>query len=120
MAISQYMTYALAATLLAMSARAALAPRGAARAYGIPLQEGIAATPYLEVKANRDFVLAALLVVVAFASHSLLAFALLFGAVAPAADACIVVQHGNLSRNKIHLATVAYMIIAGALAASGH
>jgi hypothetical protein len=118
--ISQYMTYALAAALLAMSAYAALAPRGAALAYGVPLQEGIAPTPYLDVKANRDFVLAALLVVVAFASHPLLAFALFFGAVAPAADAWIVGHHGKLSGTAVHLATIAYMIVAGSLAALGH
>jgi Domain of unknown function (DUF4267) len=119
MAISQCMTYALAAALLTLSARAALAPRGAALAYGVPLPEGIAPTPYLEVKANRDFVLAALLVVAAFASHSILAFTLFFGAVAPAADAWIVSRHGKISGTAVHLGTVAYMIVAGALAATG-
>jgi hypothetical protein len=120
MTISQGMTYALAAALLALSARAALAPRGAALAYGVPIPEGTAPTPYLEVKANRDFVLAALLVVVAFASNSILAFALFFGAIAPAADAWIVSRHGKISGTIVHLGTVAYMIGAGALAATGH
>ena len=63
MTLSQGMTYALVAALVALSAREALAPRTAARGYGIPIPEGIDATPYLEVKANRDFVLAGLLVV---------------------------------------------------------
>jgi Domain of unknown function (DUF4267) len=120
MTISQGMTYALAAALLALSARAALAPRGAALAYGVPIPEGTVPTPYLEVKANRDFVLAALLVVVAFASNSILAFALFFGAIAPAADAWIVSHHGKISGTAVHLGTVAYMIVAGSLAATGH
>ncbi len=120
MTISQGMTYALAAALLALSARAAIAPRGAALAYGVPIPVGIAPTPYLEVKANRDFVLAALLVVTASASHSVLASALFVGAIAPAADAWIVKRHGKLSDTTVHLGTVAFMIVAGALAASGH
>lgn len=120
MAISQGMTYALATALLALSARAALAPRGAALAYGVPIPDGIAPTPYLEVKANRDFVLAALLVVTASASHSVLAFALFVGAIAPAADAWIVKRHGKVSGTAVHLGTVAFMIVAGALAASAH
>ncbi len=120
MSISQGMTYVLAAGLVALSARAALAPRGAALAYGVPIPEGTAPTPYLEVKANRDFVLGALLVVVASASNSILAFALFCGAVAPAADAWTVSRHGKISGTTIHLATVAYLIVAGALAASGH
>jgi Domain of unknown function (DUF4267) len=120
MTISQGMTYALAAALVALSARAALAPRGAALAYGVPILEGTAPTPYLEVKANRDFVLAALLVITASASQSILAFALFFGAIAPTADAWIVSRHGKLSATAVHLVTVAYMIVAGALAVSGH
>jgi len=120
MTISQGMTYALAAALLALSARTALAPRGAALAYGVPIPDVIAPTPYLEVKANRDFVLAALLVVTASASHSVLAFALSVGAIAPAADTWIVKRHGKVSGTAVHLGTVAFMIIAGALAASGH
>ena len=120
MTISQGMTYALAAALVALSARAALAPRGAALAYGVPLPEAIAPTPYLELKANRDFVLAALLVITASASDSVLAFALFFGAVAPAADAWIVGHHGKASGTAVHLATVAFMIVAGSLAVSGH
>ena len=120
MTISQGMTYALAAGLLALSARAALAPRGAALAYGVPIPDGVAPTPYLEVKANRDFVLAALLVVTAFATHAILASALFLGAIAPAADALIVKRHGKISGTAVHLGTVAFMIIAAALAASGH
>jgi len=120
MTISQGMTYALAAALVALSARAALAPRGAALAYGVPIPDAIAPTPYLEVKANRDFVLAALLVVTASATNSILAFALFVGAIAPAADAWIVKRHGKTSGTAVHLGTVAYMIVAGALAASRH
>jgi hypothetical protein len=120
MTISQGMTYTLAAALVALSARAALAPRGAALAYGVPIPEGSAPTPYLEVKANRDFVLAALLVVTATGSQSILAFALFFGAIAPAADAWIVKRHGKLSGTAVHLGTVVFMILAGGLAMSGH
>ena len=120
MTISQGMTYALAAGLVALSVRAAFAPRGAALAYGVPIPEGTAPTPYLEVKANRDFVLAALLVVAASATQSILALALFFGAVAPAADAWTVSRHGKISGTAVHLGTVAYLIVAGALAASGH
>ncbi len=120
MRISRGMTYALAAALLALSARAAFAPRGAALAYGVPIPEGTAPTSYLEVKANRDFVLAALLIVTASASQSILAFALFFGAIAPAADAWIVKRHGKISSTAVHLGTVVYMIGAGALAISGH
>ncbi len=119
MTISQGMTYALAAGLVALSARAALAPRGAALAYGVPIPEGIAPTPYLEVKANRDLVLAALLVVTASASHSILALALFVGAIAPAADAWTVQRHGKIAGTAVHLGTVAYLIVAGALAATG-
>ena len=119
MTISQGMTYVLAAALVVLSARAAFAPRGAALAYGVPLPEGGAPTPYLEVKANRDFVLAALLVVLASASPSNLAWALFLGALAPAADAWIVSRHGKISGTAVHLGTVAYMILAGALAALG-
>jgi hypothetical protein len=114
------MTYALAAGLAALAARAAFAPRGAALAYGVPIPENTAPTPFLEVKANRDLTLAALLVVTASASQSILAFALFFGALAPAADAWIVARHGKMSATPIHLGTVVYLIIAGALAASGH
>ena len=114
------MTYALAAALLALAARAALAPRGAALAYGVPIPDGTAPTPYLDVKANRDLVLAGLLVVTASASQSVLAFALFIGAIAPAADAWTVSRHGRISGTTIHLATVAYLIVAGVLAASGH
>jgi len=120
MTFSQGMTYALAAALMALSARAALAPRRAALAYGVPIPEGTAPTPYLEVKANRDFVLAALLVVTASASKSILAFALFCGAIAPAADAWIVKRHGTTSGTAVHLGTVVFMIVAGALAISGH
>jgi hypothetical protein len=119
MTISQGMTYTLAAALVVLSARAALAPRGAALAYGVPIPEGTAPSPYLEVKANRDFVLAALLVVTASASRSILAFALFFGAIAPAADAWIVKRHGKISGTAVHLGTVGFMIVAGALAISG-
>jgi hypothetical protein len=120
MTISQGMTYTLAAALVALSARAQFAPRGAALAYGVPIPEGSAPTPYLEVKANRDFVLAALLVVTATGSQSILAFALFFGAIAPAADAWIVKRHGKLSGTAVHLGTVVFMILAGGLAMSGH
>jgi hypothetical protein len=120
MTISQGMTYTLAAALVALSARSAFAPRGAALAYGVPLPEGTAPTPYLEVKANRDFVLAALLVVTASASQNILAFALFFGAIAPASDAWIVRRHGKMSGTAVHLGTVAFMLAAGALAVFGH
>lgn len=120
MTISQGMTYILAAALVALSARAAFAPRGAALAYGVPLPDEPAPTPFLEVKANRDFVLAGLLVVTASASQSVLAGALFVGAIAPAADAWTVSRHGKLSGTAIHLGTVAYLIVAGALAAMGH
>ncbi len=120
MTISQGMTYAVAAALVGLSARAALAPRGAALAYGVPIPEETAPTPYLEVKANRDLVLAGLLVVTASASHSVLASALFVGAIAPTADAWIVMRHGKSSGTAVHLGTVAYLIVAGALAASGH
>jgi hypothetical protein len=82
--------------------------------------EEAAPTPYLEVKANRDLVLAAFLVIVASAGESILALALFCGAIAPAADAFIVSRHGKISGTAIHLSTVAYMILAGALAATGH
>ena len=120
MTISRGMTYTLVAGLVALSARAALAPRDAAVAYGIPIAEGTTPTPYLEVKANRDFVLAALFVVTASSSQSNLASALFLGAIAPAADAWTVARHGKISGTPVHLATVAYLITAGALAASGH
>ena len=120
MTISQGMTYALAAALVALSAGAAFAPRGAALAYGVPIPEEAAPTPFLEVKANRDFVLAGLLVVTASASQSVLAGALFVGAIAPAADAWTVSRHGKISGTAVHLGTVAYLIVAGALAASGH
>ncbi len=120
MTISQGMTYALAAALVALSARAAFAPRGAALAYGVPIPEETAPTPYLEVKANRDFVLAGLLVVAASASHSILCGALFVGTIAPLADAWTVKRHGKASDTAVHLGTAAYLIVAGALAASGH
>ncbi len=120
MTISQGMTYVLAAALVALSARAAFAPRGAALAYGVPIPEGTEPTPFLEVKSNRDLVLAGLLVVTASASSTILAYALFVGAIAPAADAWTVARHGKISGTPVHLATVAYLIVAGALAASGH
>jgi hypothetical protein len=120
MTISQGMTYALAAGLVALSARAAFAPRGAAFAYGVAIPDGVTPTPYLEVKANRDLVLAGLLVVSASASNTILAFALCVGAIAPAADAWIVARHGKISGAAVHLGTVAYLIVAGILAATGH
>jgi hypothetical protein len=120
MTTSQGMTYGLAVALVALSARAAFAPRGAALAYGIPIPDGTNPTPYLEVKANRDLVLGGLLVATASASGSVLASALFVGAIAPAADAWIVSRHGKFSGTAVHLGTVAYLIVAGALAASGH
>ena len=120
MTISQGMTSVLAAGLVALSARSVFAPRGAALAYGVPLAQETAPTPYLEVKANRDLVFAGLLIVTASASQSVLTFALFVGAIAPAADAWIVSRHGKMSGTAVHLATVAYMAVAGALAASGH
>jgi len=120
MTISRGMTYTVAAALVALSARAAFAPRGAALAYGVPIPEGTAPTAYLEMKANRDLVLGGLLVVTASASNSVLASALFVGAIAPAADAWIVSRHGKISGTAVHLGTAAYIIVAGALAASGH
>lgn len=120
MTISQGMTYALSAALVTLSARAALAPRGAALAYGVPIPEGTDPTAYLEVKANRDFVLAGLLVVAASSSHSTLSSALFVGAIAPAADAWTVKRHGKASATVVHIGTAAYLIVAGAIAASGH
>jgi len=120
MTISQGMTYVLAVGLAALAARSALAPRAAALAYGVPIAEGTVPTPYLEVKANRDLVLAGLLVVVASAPAVILASALFVGAIAPAADAWIVSRHGKISATAVHLATVAFMIVGGALAVSGH
>jgi hypothetical protein len=120
MTISQGMTYTLAAALVGLSARAAFAPRGAALAFGVPVPDGTAPTPYLEVKANRDLTLAGLLVVTASANASLLAFALFVGAIAPAVDAWIVSRHGKIASTPVHLGTVVYLLVAGALAASGH
>ncbi|HEV2738726.1 MAG TPA: DUF4267 domain-containing protein [Candidatus Elarobacter sp.] len=120
MTISQGMSYALAAAMLALSLRSAFAPRAAANDYGVPLPEDADPTPYLEVKANRDFVLAGLLVVVANAGHSVLAFALFIATIAPAADALTVKRHGKISATAVHLGTAAFMIVAGTLAALGH
>jgi hypothetical protein len=114
------MTYALAAALATLSARAAFAPRGAALAYGVPIPDGTEPTPYLAVKANRDLTLAGLLIVTASADHDILAAALFVGIIAPAADAWIVSRHGKISGTAIHISTVALMIVAGALAAAGH
>ena len=119
MKISQGMTYALAAALVLLSIRSAVAPRAAAIAYGVSLPEGIEPTPYLEVKANRDFVLAGLLAAIAYAGDSILAAALFVGTISPAADALTVKRHGKISATAIHLGTAAYMILAGALAALG-
>jgi hypothetical protein len=119
MTLSQGMTYALVAGLVALSAREALAPRAAALGYGVPIPEGTDPTPYLEVKANRDFVLAGSLVVAASAGNSILAAALLFGTIAPVADAWTVKRHGKVPDTAIHLGTAAFMIVAGALAAAG-
>jgi len=120
MTLSQGMTYALAAALLALSAREAIAPRTAARGYGVPIPEGIDPTPYLEVKANRDGVLAGFLVLAASASPSVRSSALLIGAIAPIADAWTVKRHGTTPGTVVHLGTAAYTIVAAALAASGH
>ena len=114
MMLSQGLTYGLAAALLALSIREAMAPRTAASSYGVPLPEGIEPTPYLEVKANRDFVLAGLLVVAASASAPVLSAALFVGTIAPLADAFTVT-----TGTAIHLATAAYLIVAGFLALSG-
>ena len=120
MPVSHWMTYALALALLTFSFRAAFSPRGAARAFGVPLADGTAPTPFLEVKANRDFVLAGLLVIFALWGQSILAAALFFGTIAPAADAWIVAHHGKLSGTVVHLGACVYMLVAGLLAASGH
>ena len=119
MLLGQGMTYGLAAALVALSARSALAPRTAASSYGVPLPEAIAPTPYLEVKANRDFVLAGLLVVAASASAPVLSAALFVGTLAPLADAFTVKRHGKTSATAIHLATAAYLIVAASLALAG-
>ena len=120
MLISYGMTYALCAALLALSVREAIAPRTAARSYGVPIPDAIEPTPYLEVKANRDLVLAGLLVVAASAGHTTLALALCVGAIAPLADAFIVKRHGALSGTVIHLGTTAYLFGTAILAIAGH
>jgi hypothetical protein len=120
MTLSQGMTYVLAAALVALAIRGAVAPRAAAASYGIPIPDGVPPTPYLEVKVNRDFVLAGLLVVVAAsAGSSVLSAGLFVGIIAPLADAFEVGRHGKASGTGIHLATAAYMGVAAFLALSG-
>ena len=119
MMFSRGMTYALAAALLGLAVREIVAPRTAARSYGVPIPECIDPTPYLEVKANRDLVLAGLLVVAASASRSVFSLALLVGTIAPLADALTVKRHGTTSSTVVHLGTAAYSIVASALAAAG-
>ena len=118
--ISQGMTYVLAAGMLVVAARTAVVPRKAAAAYGIPLPEDTAPTPYLETKVNRDVVLSALVVVAASAGSSVLARALFLATLAPVADAWNVRRHATTSATAIHLETAAFMLVAGALAAAGH
>ena len=55
MTISQGMTYALAAALVALSARAAFAPRGAALAYGVPIPEGDRSNPLPRGESESGF-----------------------------------------------------------------
>ena len=119
MTLSQGMTYGIAAALVALAARAAVAPRIAASGYGVPIPEGIEPTPYLEVKANRDLVLAGLLVVAASASSPILAATLFVGTIAPLADAFTVKRHGKTSDTAIHFGTAAYLVAAAFLALIG-
>lgn len=120
MILTQIATTALGTGLLFLGVREAIAPRAGAHGYGIPVAGGTEPTPYLEVKANRDIVLGALLILVAFTtSPSVVAATLGIGTLCPAWDAVLVLRYGRSRDAVVHIATAGYMVLVVLLAIGG-
>ena len=120
MLLSQIAVTALGGGLLFLGVREAIAPRAGARGYGVPVATGATPTPYLEVKANRDIALGALLILVAFTtSPSVVAGTLGIATLCPAWDAGLVLRYGRPQDAIVHVATAAYSVLVALLANGG-
>ena len=118
--LSQIAASTLGAGLLSLGIREGVAPRSGARGYGIPVAGDREPTPYLEVKANRDIALGAIVILVAWTtSPVVVASTLGIGTLCPAWDAVLVRRHGRPQDTIVHISTAAYMVLIAALALGG-
>jgi len=121
MLITHIAAAALGAGVVALGAREAIAPRAAARGYGVPVAPDLPPTPYLSVKANRDVALGALLVLVAYTSPPVVVAATLgIASICPVWDAALVLRYGRPRDAVIHAATAVYALVAALFALGGH
>ena len=113
------LTIVIGALVIFIGLRFLFAPRAAAAGYGVPAdpdQPGTGA--YLTIKGTRDGIYGVLtLVLLATASHHVLAWFLLAAAVLPVADMLIVLRHGGPKAVAfgIHFATALVMLLDVAL-----
>jgi hypothetical protein len=120
MVLTQTAVVALGAMMLFIGVREAIAPRAAARGYGVPLDADRPPTPYHSGKANRDIALGMLLVLIAFTSSPAgIAAMLVAAALCPVWDGLLVLRLGRRRDTIIHFATAAYLLAAAGLALAG-
>ena len=113
------LTIVIGALVVVIGLRFLFQPRSAAIGYGVPADPGQPGTgAYLTIKGVRDGIYGVLtLVLLATASHHVLAWFLLAAAVLPVADMLIVLRHGGPKAVAfgIHFATALVMLLDVAL-----
>jgi hypothetical protein len=113
------LTIVIGALVVVIGLRFLLTPRSAADGYGVPADPGQPGTgAYLTIKGVRDGIYGVLtLVLLATASHHVLAWFLLAAAVLPLADTVIVLRHGGPKATAfgIHFATAVIILLDVAL-----
>lgn len=120
MILTQIAVTTLGSGLVVLGLREAIAPRAGARGYGVPVAADAPPTPYLEVKANRDIALGALLILLVFTSTpAVIAATLGIATLCPAWDAALVLHYGRPQDALIHLATAGYSLLVAFLAMGG-
>jgi hypothetical protein len=113
------LTIVIGVLVVVIGLRFLLTPRGAAAGYGVPADPSQPGTgAYLTIKGVRDGMYGVLtLVLLATASHHVLAWFLLAAAVLPLADMVIVLRHGGSKATAfgIHFATAVVILLDVAL-----
>ena len=113
------LTILIGALVLAVGIRFLFMPRAAAIGYGVPADPGQPGTgAYLTIKGVRDGIYGVLvLVLLAAASHHVLAWFLLTATVLPLADTVIVLRNGGSKTTAfgIHFATALVLLLDVAL-----
>ena len=113
------LTSVIGVLVIFIGARFVFQPRSAAIGYGVPADSDQPGTgAYLTIKGTRDGIYGVLtLVLLATASHHVLAWFLLAAAVLPVADMLIVLRHGGPKAVAfgIHFATALVMLLDVAL-----